>query len=170
VSWTPIREEAVARIEVFVYDTAGYYKGVALTPWSVAVPHEEVNFKTDSADIADAEKPKLEASFTHVTEALAKHPEIRGVRLFIAGHTDTVGDADYNVRLSRARAQAIAKWFRQRGLRIGIGWEGFGESALLVKTADDVDEPRNRRVDYILSADEPTFKSTGAHPAWHAVP
>jgi outer membrane protein OmpA-like peptidoglycan-associated protein len=170
VSWTPSTDEAAARIEVFVYDTEGYYKGFALTPWSVAIPHEEVNFKTDSADIGDAEKPKLEASFAKVSEALAKHPEIQGVRFFIAGHTDTVGGAEYNVRLSRARAQAIAGWFRQRGLKIPIGWEGFGKSALLIKTADNVDEPRNRRVDYILSVDEPVFKSSGQKPSWHGVP
>jgi outer membrane protein OmpA-like peptidoglycan-associated protein len=170
VAWTPSTDEAVARIEVFVWDADGYYKGFALTPWSISVPHEEVNFKTDSAVIADAEKPKLEASFAKVTEALGKHPEIQGVTLFIAGHTDTVGDAGYNLRLSRKRAEAIAQWFRQRGLRIAIGWEGFGEFALLVKTADNVDEPRNRRVDYILSVDEPVFKSTGTRPSWKRVP
>jgi outer membrane protein OmpA-like peptidoglycan-associated protein len=169
VSWTPSSDEAVARIEVFAYDVDGYYKGLALTPWSVAIPHEEVNFKTDSADIADPEKPKLEQSFAKVSLALAKHPEIQGVRLFIAGHTDTVGTAEHNLQLSRARAQAIAGWFRQRGLKIAIGWEGFGKSALLIKTADNVDEPRNRRVDYILSVDEPVFKSSGQKPSWHGV-
>ena len=170
VSWSPSTDESAARIEVFVYDVAGYYKGFALTPWSVKVAHEEVNFQTDSAIIGDTEKPKLEASFTKVSEALARHPEMQGVRLFIAGHTDTVGDATYNLRLSRLRAQAIARWFRQRGLRIPIAWEGFGKASLLVKTADNVDEPRNRRVDYILSVDEPVFKSSGFRPSWNGVP
>ncbi|HLK37787.1 MAG TPA: OmpA family protein [Polyangiaceae bacterium] len=168
VEWQPSSDEPVVRIEVFVYDQDGYYKGVALTPWTVTIPHEEVNFKHDSAAIEDSEKPKLEASFVKVTEALARHPEIH-VTLFIGGHTDTVGDAGYNLRLSRLRAQAIAKWFRQRGLKIPIAFEGFGESALLVKTADEVDEPRNRRVDYILSVDEPVYRSSGAHPAWKPI-
>jgi outer membrane protein OmpA-like peptidoglycan-associated protein len=170
VSWTPGADEPVSRIEVFVWDADGYYKGVALTPWAVSVPHEEVNFATDSAVIGDSDRPKLEASLAKVREALAKHPEIQGVNLFIAGHTDTVGDGTYNLKLSRKRAEAIAQWFRQHGLRIGIGWEGFGETALLVKTADNVDEPRNRRVDYILSVDEPVYKSTGARPVWKRVP
>jgi outer membrane protein OmpA-like peptidoglycan-associated protein len=170
VRWSPSSDEPVARIEVFAYSVDGYYKGFALTPWAVAVPHEEVNFKTDSAQIEDSEKPKLEASFAKVSEALAKHREIQGVRFFIAGHTDTVGPAEYNLRLSRLRAQAIARWFRQRGLRIPIAWEGFGEYSLLVKTADDVDEPRNRRVDYILAVDEPTLKSSGFRPTWNRVP
>jgi outer membrane protein OmpA-like peptidoglycan-associated protein len=170
VHWTPSSDEAVARIEVVVWDADGYYYKVTLTPWSVSIPHEEVNFKTGSAQIEDSEKRKLEASFTKVSEALARHPEIQGVALFLAGHTDTVGDSDSNLRLSRQRAQAIARWFRQRGLRIPIGWEGFGEFALLVKTGDNVDEPRNRRVDYILSVDEPTFTTSGFRPSWNRLP
>jgi outer membrane protein OmpA-like peptidoglycan-associated protein len=169
VQWVPSSDEPVVRIEVFAYDVDGYYAGVAIVPWAVSIPHEEVNFRTDSAQIDDSQKPKLDASYAKVTEALAKHPNL-GVTLFIAGHTDTVGEASYNLRLSRRRAQAIAKWFRQRGLKIPIGYEGFGEGALLVKTADEVDEPRNRRVDYILSVDEPAFKTSGVRPTWYRVP
>jgi outer membrane protein OmpA-like peptidoglycan-associated protein len=168
VEWQPSSDEPVVRIEVFAYDGDGYYKGIAITPWSVFVPHEEVNFKTDSAQIDEPEKPKLEASYAKVTEALAKHADLR-VTFFIAGHTDTVGDASYNLGLSRRRAQSIATWFRQRGLKIPIAFEGFGEYALAVKTADEVDEPRNRRVDYILSVDEPAFKSSGNKPAWRRI-
>jgi outer membrane protein OmpA-like peptidoglycan-associated protein len=170
VGWSPLNDEAVVRIEVFAYDVDGYFKGIAITPWSVVIPHEDVNFKHDSSQIEERERPKLEASFARVADALARHTEIRGVTLFVAGHTDTVGDAGYNLGLSRRRAQAIAKWFRQRGLRIPIGYEGFGESALLVKTADQVDEPRNRRADYILSVEEPVFKVSGFHPSWARIP
>lgn len=169
VQWTPSSDEPVVRIEVSVYDMYGYYRTIALTPWSVSIPHEEVNFKTDSSQIEQSERPKLEASFGKVSEALSRHQEIR-VTLFIAGHTDTVGEAGYNLRLSRQRALAIARWFRQRGLTIPIAFEGFGESALLVKTADEVDEPRNRRVDYILSVDEPVFHSSGLRPNWNRIP
>lgn len=170
LSWAPSSDEPVLRIDIRAFSPDGSNYTATITPWSLSIPHEEVNFKTDSAQIGESERPKLEASFGKVSEALARHPEIRGVMLFIAGHTDTVGEAGYNLRLSRQRAQAIARWFRQRGLRIPIGFEGFGESALLVKTADEVDEPRNRRVDYILSVNEPTFKSSGAHPTWSRVP
>jgi len=169
VGWSPSSDEPVARIEVFVYDVDGYYKGIAITPWTVFVPHEDVAFQFDSARIEESERPKLEASFTRVTQALATHPQLR-VALFVAGHTDTVGEAGYNLRLSRQRAQAIARWFRQRGLKIPIAYEGFGESALLVKTADEVDEPRNRRVDYILSVEEPVLKASGFRPSWNRVP
>jgi outer membrane protein OmpA-like peptidoglycan-associated protein len=169
VTWSPSSDAPVGRIEVFAYDSDGAYKGIAIVPWSVSIPHEEVNFRRDSAEIDDAEKPKLEASFAKVTEAVASHKELGKITLFIAGHTDTVATAAYNLQLSRARAQAIATWFRRRGLKIPIAFEGFGESSLLVKTADEVDEPRNRRVDYILSVDEPVMKTTGYRPSWRRV-
>jgi outer membrane protein OmpA-like peptidoglycan-associated protein len=169
VTWSPSREEPVARIEIFAYDTEGYYKGVALTPWSVSIPHEEVNFATGSSQIEASERPKLEASYTKIADAATKHESLGRVTLYVAGHTDTVGDAASNLKLSRQRALAIATWFRKRGLKIGVAYEGFGESSLLVKTGDEVDEARNRRADYILSLDDPTFKASGVTPAWKRV-
>jgi hypothetical protein len=37
---------------------------------------------------------------------------------------------------------------------------------LAVKTEDEVDEPRNRRADYILSIESPRFKTKGTIPTW----
>ena len=83
------------------------------------------------------------------------HP---GITLFIAGHTDTVGSASANLKLSQERARSIAGWFRKRGVRLPISYEGFGETSLAVKTADNVDEARNRRADYVLSDGPPTLR------------
>src|SRR5215467_3466426 len=115
VQWTPSSEETVVRIEVVGYAEDGAYYRVTITPWSFTIPHEEVNFRSGLYQIDESERAKLEASYAKINEALAKHPEIR-VTLFLAGHTDTVGDAAYNLRLSRQRAQAIGGWFRKRGL------------------------------------------------------
>ena len=173
VTWSPASDEAVATIDVVAYDTQGAWVGVQISPWFVAIPHEDVNFKTDKADIEDGEAPKLEAAFAKLNEVLAKdaahgkqHP---GITLFIAGHTDTVGSAASNVKLSRARALSIAAWFRKRGVKMPVAYEGFGETAPAVKTADNVDEPKNRRVDYILSDDPPRYGG-GFSPAWKRAP
>ena len=167
VTWTPSSDEEVAQITIRAGDERGYV-GVELTPWSVMIPHDDVIFRTDSSDIDAAEVPKLEAAFARLGEILAKDKEkkYRSITLFIAGHTDTVGDSGYNLKLSRERARAIAAWFRHRGARVALAFEGFGETALAVSTADGVDEPRNRRVDYILSNDEPAMTTTGYRPAW----
>lgn len=167
VTWTPNSDAPAARIDLKAHDVAGGFAGMAIVSWSLSIPHEEVVFKTDSAEIMESERPKLEASLTQITQALAKHKDEFGrPTLFVAGHTDTVGASAYNLKLSQARAQSIARWFKTHGLRIPAAYEGFGESALAVQTADNVDEPRNRRADYILSVEEPALRATGFHPSW----
>ena len=168
VRWSAGEGDQIVRIELRVFDSDGFFSGVALTPWAVRVPHEEVTFANDSARIGASEEPKLRASLGRIEEALSQHSEIRGVKLFIAGHTDTKGSAEHNLTLSRRRAQAIATWFVKQGLRLPIFFEGFGEHAPKVKTGDEVDEPRNRRADYILSVEEPVLKESSHHARWQA--
>lgn len=174
LDWTPASPAPVARIDIKAHDTAGGFAGVAVVAWSLTIPHEEVVFRTDSADIDGPEKPKLELSLQKITAALRAHrTEFGRPTLFIAGHTDTVGNDGHNLKLSQARAQSIARWFLGHGVGIGVAYEGFGESAPAVETPDDTDEPRNRRVDYILSIDEPTLRPThgaaGFRPSWKRV-
>ncbi|WP_437280856.1 OmpA family protein [Sorangium sp. So ce375] len=167
VTWSPSSDEPVARIEVYGYDTAGYWAGIAIIPWNVSIPHEEVQFETGSDVIRAPEVPKLEASLQKIAEVVAKTSELGKITLFIVGHTDTVGSAEHNLTLSRRRARAIAAWFKGRGVKLPIAFEGLGESAPLVKTADQVDEPKNRRVDYILSIEPPRLPSSDA--SWKAL-
>lgn len=170
VTWTPSSDARPARIELQAHDVTGGFAGVAILAWSVTIPHEEVVFATDSSEIAEPERPKLEASLKLINAALATHKEEFGrPTLFIAGHTDTVGSNAYNLKLSQARAQSIGRWFKSRGLRIPIAYEGFGETALAVQTPDDTDEPRNRRADYILAAEEPALKAVGFRPSWKRI-
>ena len=117
--------------------------------------------------------PKVEAAFGKITEALAKDSAAgrmhAGITLYIAGHTDTVGSPTHNFKLSQDRARSIAAWFRKRGVKIPISYEGFGETSLAVKTADNIDEVKNRRADYILSDGPPTL-SAAFHPSWKRIP
>lgn len=168
VSW-PVDKaprSAVARIEVFGHDIHDYFKGVALTPWSFEIPHEDVVFATDSADIVPAEAKKLEASLRLIRRELPRFRHLGNITLFILAHTDTVGSDSYNLALSTRRARAIAAWFRKAGLGIPIAYDGVGERALKVATADEVDEPRNRVVDYMLSVEPPRFERSRAAPSW----
>lgn len=69
----------------------------------------------------------------------------------INGHTDTTGDADYNLRLSLERAASIRDILIQAGIRpeyLHVANHGKGNP--LVPTGDNVDEPRNRRVEIII--------------------
>jgi outer membrane protein OmpA-like peptidoglycan-associated protein len=66
----------------------------------------------------------------------------------VIGHTDTLGDLAYNQRLSLDRAAAIRGSLVRDGLAPNtISTAGRGKLDLLVPTADQVPEPRNRRVE-----------------------
>jgi outer membrane protein OmpA-like peptidoglycan-associated protein len=68
--------------------------------------------------------------------------------LVVIGHTDTVGSATFNDNLSRQRADVVRNALVARGIaaeRIVV--VGRGEREPVVPTADNVAEPRNRRVE-----------------------
>ena len=102
-----------------------------------------VLFASGSADLTDAGKAQLD----QVGKAL-KDPSLSGMHFRIEGHTDTVGDPAGNKALSQRRATAVVAYLAsQFGLdRTKFVPVGMGEDGLAVKTADQVAEPRNRRV------------------------
>jgi len=170
VEWNPLAKGSeVGRVDVRVSDATGAAFLYSLFPWQVYIPHEEVVFATDSAAIARTETPKLQASLAKIADVLDKHKDLGAIKLYVAGHTDTVGAAKYNLGLSLKRAQSIAGWFRKNGLGVPIAFEGFGEQALRIGTPDNTDEPRNRRVDYILSVEDPVLKATDFHSVWKTI-
>lgn len=169
VTWVPSQIEPILRIEVWAHDTQGRYTGMLITPWNVSIDHEEVNFETDSDAIRDSEAPKLQASLDKIKEILSRHKDLPGIALFIKGHTDTVGSPEHNLTLSRKRARSIAAWFRAKGLKLPVSYEGLGEYSPLVKSGDEVAEAKNRRVDYILSLEPPRLPSGSVTFGWRGL-
>lgn len=73
------------------------------------------------------------------------------VVVVISGHTDTVGSTQVNTLLSQRRAEAVADALSMLGVpQRDMALEAYGEEQLMVKTPDDVIEPRNRRVEVIF--------------------
>jgi outer membrane protein OmpA-like peptidoglycan-associated protein len=66
----------------------------------------------------------------------------------VVGHADRSGSDEYNVALSRRRADAVAQLMTSMGIAQGqITTDAKGESSPRVPTADGVREPQNRRVE-----------------------
>lgn len=168
MSW-PAVNETITSIEVTAYSTAGFYTGKVITPWAVTIPHEEVEFETDRAEIRPSEAPKLDQAIELIQKALREHGSDFAVNLYVGGFTDTVGSVAHNRDLSQKRARAIAQYFARKTVRIPIFFRGYGEEALAVDTADNADEPRNRRATYILAAQPPTLSKSVSWGRWQAL-
>lgn len=160
ISWTQPANTRVMVMRLRVAAADGSATNVELVPWSVAIDHEDVHFSTDSAKLDATETPKLDASVTKIAEVVKRGAKFMKMRLYIAGHTDTVGPTAKNRKLSQGRALAIASYFKKKGVSIPIAIAGFGEEVLKVKTTDNTDERANRRVDYVIgpAAGVPPFK------------
>ncbi len=154
LTWDAV-EGDIVRMDLKVTDIAGFWTGMQITPFSIEIPHDEVQFASGRHEVTDSEAPKLAKTMGHIEAALKEHGTLLSLKLFVAGFTDTVGNHAYNLDLSRRRARAIAAWYRARGLKIPIFYQGFGEGVLAVKTPDETDEPANRRAVYVLSGQIP---------------
>jgi flagellar motor protein MotB len=168
IHWTPTRGGNVLKLVLTATSSDGVTVVATLVPWHVSVPHEEVVFETGKWEIRPSEAAKLDASYKKIVDAVAdvrKADDKLPVRLFIAGHTDTVGSSADNRKLSLERARAIGAWFRDRGLPLPILYAGFGEDALRVKTPDNTDNAANRRADYIVGVEEPMV-ARGVRATW----
>ena len=80
-----------------------------------------------------------------VSKEIADRP---ASEVMVIGHTDRVGNAELNDKLSLTRAQLIRNLLIESGVAEDkLEAIGRGERDPLVPTADDVDEPKNRRVE-----------------------
>ncbi len=102
-----------------------------------------VLFASGASELAPAAMKTLDT----IGRALSSN-DLAGSRFRIEGHTDTVGTRDGNRSLSGRRAAAVVDYLSQKfGIDRGrLESQGMGQDALVVKTGDQVDEPRNRRV------------------------
>lgn len=94
--------------------------------------------------LTDESKAVVERVFAEIASRPA--PDV-----VVIGHTDTTGSQATNDALSLQRAETIRRELLLRGIAPeNVAASGRGERELLVPTADNVAEPRNRRVEIIV--------------------
>lgn len=149
---------------------------VLSTPYQRVSGQEAGSLKADATTAAEVQKayPQLFASApplptkyilnfmpggtTLTSESQAALPKIldnvtqrSGADLVVTGHTDTTGALLANDELSLKRAQVVAQLLVDKGAPAArTEAVGRGKRELLLKTADEVDEPQNRRVEIVV--------------------
>jgi len=69
-------------------------------------------------------------------------------KIVVEGHTDDIGSENYNLKLSRKRAESVAKYFVKKGIPGGkIETIGYGESKPKYPNTSEENRRKNRRVE-----------------------
>lgn len=103
-----------------------------------------IYFDSDSRRVSAKSKDVME-------QVMAEFRERDSRDISLNGHTDRAGDAAYNMRLSLDRANAVKELLIKAGVKPEyISIEYYGESKPVVPTADNVSEPKNRRVEVMV--------------------
>ncbi len=105
-----------------------------------------VNFDSNTAKLRPESKPVLDQA----AEVLKRYPH---VAVEVAGHTDKMGDTDYNKALSEKRAGAVCDYFILKGIEAQrLRAKGYGESLPIADNKSKYGREENRRVELRLEA------------------
>lgn len=118
--------------------------GAALAAMPARPRSFQLYFAENSDNFTEETRRTVEQIFGEIAQRPA--PEIA-----VIGHTDRVGTDQANDALSLRRAEFVRGELIKRGVAAdNIQASGRGEREPLVPTADNVAEPRNRRVEIIV--------------------
>lgn len=108
-----------------------------------------VHFDSDKSTI----KKKSESTLAEIAELLE---EESGLRLGVVGHTDAIGSVEYNMGLSRERAEAVVDFLTsEHGIAESrLTPEGVGPFAPVASNEDEDSRSRNRRVELVKMVEE----------------
>ncbi len=90
-------------------------------------------------------KPESYAELNLVVNFLKNHPNLK---VEISGHTDSLGRFDYNVKLSKLRAQAVVNYLVSKGIKKSrLVAKGYGPTKPIAPNSTPQGRALNRRVE-----------------------
>lgn len=124
---------------------------------------EKVHFATGKAEI-------LADSFPLLDDVAGVLNENAAVKCEVAGHTDNVGKASMNKKLSQDRADAVKAYLLGKGIAVErLSATGYGPDQPEADNATEEGKERNRRVEFRVAA-AGTGTAAAGEPAATAEP
>jgi outer membrane protein OmpA-like peptidoglycan-associated protein len=101
-------------------------------------------FDTGKSEI----KPQSEEALKEIAKLLQTNPQLK---LYVVGHTDNVGNIEYNMKLSMERANAVVKTLISKHSIVASRLQAFGVGPLTPVASNKTEEGRalNRRVELV---------------------
>jgi OmpA-OmpF porin, OOP family len=110
----------------------------------------QVQFRVGESSLEQTVDPISDDLLTEVRDVIVQHPEIE--RIEVQGHADDTGTADFNKRLSLARAEAVRAWLIKKGIDSKrLHAQGFGATRPVAPNTSDIGRQRNRRVEFSIT-------------------
>ncbi len=110
--------------------------------------NNKILFGFDKSDLG----PNAKGSLDELVTILNKYPD---TNIEVQGHTDDTGTDSYNQSLSERRATSVANYLRSHNISASrITTKGFGESAPKYENTTEDGRSMNRRVDFLITANE----------------
>ena len=105
---------------------------------------KNIFFDFDKTELKTASYPELNRVLNYLKDGTIE-------KISIAGHTDSVGDPNYNMNLSGKRAKAVMDYFIKNGIsRDRLSFKAFGESQPKVPNDTPENRQKNRRVEFVI--------------------
>lgn len=146
-------------VSVFVLIWISYASYAQSADTTILLQTFVIQFDSDQSLIKETYQSQID-------EILIKSDSLQDIHAVIEAHTDDVGNADYNLRLSEERAQAIGDYLIKGGLgKDAIQFEYFGEEQLLQQSETEESRALNRRailsIYYLKERPEPIAEFEG---------
>jgi outer membrane protein OmpA-like peptidoglycan-associated protein len=104
----------------------------------------DIKFKLGSAELTDDAKEQVR----QLADAM-KSEQLSKFHFLVEGHTDSIGRADYNLNLSKRRAQAVKDYLATAYNVPRNRLEAIGRGQTMPISASDPSNPANRRVQVV---------------------
>jgi len=131
-----ISEREAMKQDVAVNEIADKLAQDGFVSLSVNFDTGKATIKPDSAKILDDAAGALQLAADLAVE--------------VGGHTDNVGAADANLKLSQGRAQAVMAALVERGVKAGrLTAKGYGQTAPVADNRTEEGRAKNRRVELV---------------------
>jgi outer membrane protein OmpA-like peptidoglycan-associated protein len=122
---------------------------------------EGIKITFDSGILFDIDKsdlrPVSQTNLAELAKILNKYPD---TNILVEGHTDDTGTDDYNMTLSKDRAQAVASYLATVEVKSArFSTAGYGETQPIVMNDTPEGRQKNRRVDIAVIANDKLKKA-----------
>jgi outer membrane protein OmpA-like peptidoglycan-associated protein len=136
-------------------------------------PAKQVQLRDNHIEIGEkiqfalAKSEILSASFgllDEVAKVIQENPHVQ--KISIEGHASDEGDDQYNLSLSKARAEAVRVYLIGKGVAADrLSSTGFGEAKPLVANDSEEHREKNRRVEFNITKQEVSHEKVEVDPS-----